>query len=354
MSEYDSVTDRSPEDIGPNLPTYPQLDADPPLNPANPVQAEALKPSDNLNGDCAIDLSNETASMAIANRHMMQSACTVYDASSDSYRWRSITKTSRDDIGDYGVGFQLYFDFLAKVAIILVVIGVISLPLLVFAYQGDFAGVSAGFFAKTTIGNIGVCGDYGQLCPVVTSYSGRLLISGATTLLRTATPAFGGLASLSIALFALFSLYFYYIHLTKTVRRNDAKHITLSDYSVEVDYLPDRLSSPDAHANYEKLLKAHFEKIVGKENSVAQVALAREYDGAVRTFLQLSDLEMEMKEALAQSRKAATAKEADKWKKYLKKLEARKKIAQDHVRNQALVNERDRAVVKAFLSLIHI
>ena len=348
--DFQSLENRTPDPADAAQATYPQLEPDSENSPMH--SGPTIEPSGDqgLAGDVAIDLGQESASMAVAHRYMLQTSCTVYDASTDTYKWRSLLKTSREDIGDYGVGFQLYFDFLAKIAMVLFGLGIISLPLLIFAYQGDFAGVSAGFFAKTTIGNIGICGDYGQLCPVVSSYADRLLISGATTLLRTATPAFGGLASLCIALFAIFGMYFYYIHLTKVVRQHDAKHISLDDYSVEVDYLPHRLRIPQDHANYEQLLKAHFEKIVGKENSVAQVSLARDYDGAVRTFLQLSDIEIEMKEALAQSRKATTAKEADSWKAYLKKLEKRQKLAQDHVKNQTMVDENDRGVVKGFIT----
>ena len=104
--------------------------------------------------DVKVEIETKYADMAVAHRNMMQTSCTIYDPVSSTFKWRPIISTSRDEIGDYGVGLQLYFDFLHKICIVLLVMAVLCTPLLVFCYQGNFAGLAAGIFAKLTIGNI--------------------------------------------------------------------------------------------------------------------------------------------------------------------------------------------------------
>ncbi len=58
----------------------------------------------------------------------------------------------------------MYFDFLVYLGYTFVAMGMFALPLLLANYFGDNAGKKADIFLKLSIGNLGNCGEYGELC----------------------------------------------------------------------------------------------------------------------------------------------------------------------------------------------
>jgi hypothetical protein len=305
-----------------------------PRNPDEPIRTEPV-----------------SADMAIAHKHMLRTSCTQFDLSTNSYRWRPVGKTTKEEIGDYGVGLQLYFEFLHKAGFMLFAMAILCTPLLVFCYYGDFAAsLNAGFFAKMTIGNIGICGTSNEFCGNVTDYPYRPLLYGVSSELRDSTAAFGSLAATAIGLFGLFCFWFYYFQMPKITKRHDDNRVTPADFAVEVDYLPRRLRTPEEHGQYELLLRAHFEKIAGQEDSVADIAIAREYHGAIRTYLRINDLDIEIREMREQAKRTTSSKKEDILKRRLAALEKARASAEESVYNETIMEEHQRAVVKAFVT----
>ena len=299
--------------------------------------------------DTSIQLELDRADIAVAQRFAMENACTIYDAETDTYRYRSVKETTIAEIGEYGVGMQLYFDFLKKISVVMFVMAILGTPLLAINYNGDFAGFTASFFAKTTIGNIGVCGQYGELCPGVTSYPYRSLMSGVGAMVRRATPYLGSIAAISTATFGVFLLAFYYWLLPRMTRLHDERHLTPTDYAVEVDLLPKRLDTARVHLLYSELLKAHFEKVAGEEGSVVEVALARDYGGAIRKFLNIHGLEVEIAELQARAKRAYSERHEQRIRTRIAKLEAERDGCVKAVQREAIIDENSRAVCKAFV-----
>ena len=298
--------------------------------------------------DTNIQLETELGDMSVAREHALRTSCAYYDEKTKKYMSRPVRKTTLLEIGEYGLGLMLYFDFVKKTGTVLCVMALLSTALLAVNYSGDFAGVTAGIFAKMTIGNIGVCGQYGELCPDVLSYPSRILLEGQDILLRNWTPVFGGLAAGATAIFAIFVIWFYYVYQPRQRKLYDERHITPTDYSVEVDLLPRKLAQ-DMHHDYDKVLREHFEKVAGKEGSVAEVALAREYHGAIRKFMQIHELTVQIKEAKAKLRRSPNEAKAKSLLKVVRKLEAQRLSCEKAVTEEAFVPEKDRSVCKAFI-----
>ncbi|KAF4717555.1 hypothetical protein FOZ62_025507, partial [Perkinsus olseni] len=273
------------------------------------------------------------ADAAVAKRHLMVTSCTSRDQETDSYAWRSIWKTSRTEMGEFGVGIQLYFDFLLYLGVVLLVMAFMATPLLHKAAQGDLAGVGANVMVRTSIGNIGECGKFGELCTDVTYVPYRRLNPGSDVLLRERTPLYGGLDATAMVVLLSFALVFYAIHIKRVVRQQDEDNITPSDFSVHVMGLPRRLgTTPEEHHQYAHRLKEHFERLIGDmpaeegerdpdQPIVCEVALARDYEGAVRNFLGQGKLYVRKHEMAAQ----VTALYAEGKTKKARKLE--KKVA---------------------------
>ena len=137
--------------------------------------------------DTNIQLETELGDMALAREHALKTSCTYYDEKKKRFMLRPIRSSTLLEIGEYGLGFMVYFDFVKKTGLVLFVMAILSTSLLALNYLGDFAGVNAGFFAKVSIGNIGVCGQFGELCPDILSYPSRILLAGHDIMLRNWT-----------------------------------------------------------------------------------------------------------------------------------------------------------------------
>ncbi|KAF4674978.1 hypothetical protein FOL47_008427 [Perkinsus chesapeaki] len=287
----------------------------------------------------AVAPGNETkevlkADKEAAKRHLMITSCTTRDRETDTYKWRSIWKTSRAELGEFGVGIQLYFDFLLYLGIVLLVMACMAAPLLHKAAQGDLAGVGANIMVKSSIGNIGECGRFGEICTDVTYIPYRKLNPGSDVMLRERTPLYGGLDSGAIVVLLLFAFVFYSVHIKRTVRQQDEDNVTPSDFAIHVMDLPKRVgSTPQEHALYAEKLKEHFEKLVkdmpddGVERDpdqpvVCEVALARDYDGAIRNFLGQGKLYIEKRELEAQAAELYSTGKAKKARKLEQKIAA--------------------------------
>ncbi len=67
--------------------------------------------------------------------------------------------------------------------------------------------------------------------------------------------------------------------------KSGLKQVTPADFTIRIDGLPKRLPG-DAHKQYQKLLKAHIEKVVNHYRSdddaaIVDVALIRDYQGGM-------------------------------------------------------------------------
>ena len=73
------------------------------------------------------------ADLAKANRNAIENCCTIYDPVEDKFKWRSVKKTTVAEIGGYGLGLQLYFDFLYSTGVVLFVMAILCSPLLIIS-----------------------------------------------------------------------------------------------------------------------------------------------------------------------------------------------------------------------------
>ena len=299
--------------------------------------------------DTRVHIEANVADMATARRHTLENSCTYYDENSHLWRLRPYLTTGINEIGEYGLGFGLYFDFVKRTGWVLLAMAILCTLLMALDFLGDFSGIKAGFFAQSTIGNIGVCGAYGEICPQVVSYPYRYLISGHDILLRDWTPAFGGLATVAIAIFAIFSFWYYYSYQPRARRVFDEQHVTPTDYAAEVDLLPARLGDDQTHRDYETLLRDHFEKVAGKEGSVVEVAIARDYNGAIRKFKEIHSRTVEIRELKARIRRSPDERSQKSLSNALRKLETKRAHCEEAVTKEALTEEQDRNVCKAFI-----
>ena len=326
---------------------------EPPNEDASPGRSMLSKsdPGGSSEGapEISIKIPWKSASLSVAHEYKTSVSCSSFDPSSNQFMPRPIFKTTREEIGEYGIGIQLYFELIVRVGVVLLIMGVLCLPLIALDFMGDFGGVRASFFAKLTIGNIGICGTYGELCRNVDSYPYRLLLSWSSAILRDVTPVLGALSTAGIGIFAAFIFYFYYIYLRKVKRAHKSHKLSLTDYAVEVDYLTPKLEPEELHATYEGLLATHFDKVAGKSGAVVEVALARDYHGGIRTFLEIHDLEIEIKEAREHIKRCSNAKKETKWSRRLEKLQKNQAMKEKAVMTQGYAHEYDRPVCRAFI-----
>jgi Calcium-dependent channel, 7TM region, putative phosphate len=311
-----------------------------------------------------------------AEKHARSNALTVYDNVLDQYMFRSVWDTKREEIGTYGVGIQLYFELLYYLGWCFLVMSVLNLPVMMISYFGDFAGTTASYFAKTTIGNIGICGTYGELC---TSYEDIIyrslwditdtalpsyITSHMQWILRDATMVFGILDGFSVLIILVLVIHFGRKIVKRVVKENDAEYVTAGDYAVQVKYLPKKLeeAAPAAgngteengtisyeHTDYAELLKAHINGLLGP-NAVAEVTLVRDYQRSVAVFIEIGEIKAEIRELRAQKIDA----DEKKIKKLDKMIDKKMKLFEkkkDALKSQREVLDIEKEIVTAYVIL---
>mmetsp|Transcript_1966 Transcript_1966/g.4602 ORF Transcript_1966/g.4602 Transcript_1966/m.4602 type:complete len:1016 (+) Transcript_1966:78-3125(+) len=206
----------------------------------------------------------------------------------DRFEWRPIWATTREDIGAFGVGMQLYFEWLFQLILIFLVVSFLSLPNLSLLLEQGIAIPRQGDL------------DVAQLLaiPTLANFNGQEIPS-----------SYAVIDALSVMVFVVWVIHFRYVTLVAVVRQNDEQHTTPSDFTVQVEGLP-RILEED-HQKYEELLKSHFEKVLRtayqiddpRVEFVCDVSLAREYNGAIYLFQRQARLFRRMSQTYARIEK---------------------------------------------------
>jgi len=302
--------------------------------------------------------------LAAAKKFMMENACTTGDGTP-----KPLVGTSPKDLGEYGVGVQLYFEFLNDMGWLWLFLFLFTLPMLYYTLGGtvldDFPETeNQNFFYKGmalfTPANLGTCGRGAEDCLSQRQLQLRKVFPGSDQLVSDVTPALGILDFVQMLIALAFIIWFRIYKIPAVVRIQDEANVTASDFAIRVGGLPRKLKKD--HEHYEALLRYHFEKVLSncgqapaqdpEKPNVAEVALIREYDGCISTFLQQGNLLEEMYEATLGARMAKNSGKEEKQKKLEKKREKLKKKyykLDDTIREQADLNDQEREVCGAFV-----
>jgi len=157
-----------------------------------------------------------------------------------------------------------------------------------------------------------------------------------------------------------FIIWFRLYKIPAAVRIQDEANVTASDFAIRVGGLPRKLKQD--HEQYESELKQHFDKVLmdcdpelpqdPTRPNVAEVALIREYDGCISTFLQQGNLLEEMYEASLGARMAKNDGKEEKQKKLEKKREKLKAAyykLEESIKDQTDLKDSEREVCGAFV-----
>lgn len=302
--------------------------------------------------------------LGIAKKFMMETACTTGDG-----KPKKLVGTGPKDLGEYGVGVQLYFEFLSDMGWLWVFLFLFTIPMLYYTLGGtilnDFPEtMNQNFFYKGmalfTPANLGTCGSGAMDCLSQHQRETRKVFPGSDTLVSDVTPPLGILDLVQMIIALGFIIWFRLYKIPAAVRIQDEANVTASDFAIRVGGLPRKLKQN--HENYEPLLKHHFEKVLlecGQDENddperpnVAEVALIREYDGCISTFLQQGNLLEEMYEASIGARLAKSDGKAEKQQKLEKKREKLKKQfykLDETIKEQTDMKDSEREVCGAFV-----
>ncbi|CAD7940597.1 unnamed protein product [Amoebophrya sp. A120] len=184
--------------------------------------------------------------------------------------WRDVWSTSISDIGRYGVGCQLYFDFLKWLILILGGMAIFSSPLMYTCLHGTMVSSPFGALARTTIGNLGA------LPPDLSAASSKeeqiemlrnrkLMLGDREFSMHKFTTFFGLLDGSMILVFFLWSFWYRKKQLIATVETHDVANTTPNDYAVHIANLPSAIWKNGVRLSldeYESLLKEHIEGVL--------------------------------------------------------------------------------------------
>ena len=240
------------------------------------------------------------ASVEIAERHARATALTEYRPDTDQFVLRSVWGTTREQLGEYGSGIRLYFDLLVWLSVAFFFMSLLSLPQLVISYMGDFGGNGSSFFTKLTIGNLGICGTYGEYCSDTSTTPYRVLLSDYTYTLREITPYFGALDALGGLILFVTAVLFAFVKAKNVAKAIDVQTVSPQDFAIQVDWLPRKIAE---HSLYAEKLKAHFERVT-RGGKVVEVTLVRDYQRAISVFMSLGEIRGNLLELRAQLRAA--------------------------------------------------
>jgi len=295
----------------------------------------------------------------------------------ESHAWRSIKNTTMRELGEYGTGIRLYFELLKMMGVLYLVCFVITFPTLVMCLMGNYMAdnpetkemertlpPALNMMTKTMISNLGhwSCPSGEEDCELPKRTDRGLSGVGADVLrVRDATFVLGMLDSIATMLVLLFCLFFLHVWIPKRAKKHDEiDSVTAADFAIDVFNLPEIIGeskTSDVHKRYEQELAEHFKNVIHKhgkkadaaraDDPVHEVALQREYDGHVESFIQIAHLR-NMQQNLEAKQRIATSR--SKKEKYGKQAEATaKKVADfdNKMGAQAQVIDEERGVCGA-------
>eukprot|EP00927_Polykrikos_kofoidii_P069288 TRINITY_DN6468_c0_g1_i4.p1 TRINITY_DN6468_c0_g1~~TRINITY_DN6468_c0_g1_i4.p1 ORF type:complete len:1159 (+),score=144.02 TRINITY_DN6468_c0_g1_i4:48-3479(+) len=238
-----------------------------------------------------------------AKKTAIKNACSTFDEQTNAYSFKSLWGTRTSELGEYGSGVMLYFDFLRFLGIVLFVMFLITTPSLVWFAEGSrvrarLDELSASFktMGRFTIANIGFCEhDCNSF-----SASARTLRRGSEASIETYAIWVSSLDLVATIVLTLFIFWFQYWWIPKTVAEQDQGNVTPADFAVQIRGLPRNLDAE--HGQYAERLSDHFQSVlahagIGNSDAVKEVTLSREYDGLINKFLRQGRLLRQIKNA---------------------------------------------------------
>lgn len=281
-----------------------------------------------------IEMPEDTRERALkledAKHYMVMAGCSRLNSEGE-YEFQPL-KLPPSEIGQYGVGCQLYFEWLWYLGLIFFVLFLFSTPLLHFYVSGslieDVEESRVQFWAFKlmayfTPGNVGVCS--GRQCLTEEGMRTRRVGKDSEQFVSDLTPVFGVLDLFGCLIFLFFCLWFRLYRIPRVVREQDEANVTAADFGVEVSSLPMSLWSQGEHLLYEQRLREHFGKVLLRcgvpeqeaASAVREVAMIRDYGGCILKFQDQGNLLEDMNEQRMQYQKAKLQGHQalmDKWK----------------------------------------
>jgi hypothetical protein len=246
-----------------------------------------------------------------AQAHQFETACTKFV--NGKFELFPIWGTSIAELGKFGEGVQLYFEFIRFMGVLFFVMFICSLPIIIFSYMGSFVSEVVvidgsvaedswrALLARLSVVNLGACGNSSH-CRDQDSRAHRSISSTDSTPLRDWTYLIALNDCIVTVIFYVGLIFFDCWKVKQVIAAVDEDNVTAVDFAVQVSGLPRRLDGetldgkPKQH-QYEELLSKHFEhllknvlKIAADERTpVVEVELIRGLNGAIEKFQKLSD-----------------------------------------------------------------
>ena len=231
----------------------------------------------------------------------------------NDYKSGTIWSLSLEDIGQYSIGFELYFLMLKQLCYLFLIISIISIWPIIENYNGS--GLSED--QQDQLWNIFTLANQIRL-------SNNLSIDEALNEINSNTyPKIRIIiADMLYTTVFIFFIYYIWIKSRKTIKFNIKNNVSSSDYAIEIKGLPEDTVSNE--------LKDFISSLYG---DVIEVSLARKYFGRLTLFKTRTDLwnNLEYQIALSKVINNKNQKKIKKIQKKIKKFD--KKIGKKFVKN---------------------
>lgn len=306
--------------------------------------------------------------------YMMRHACTTHDEVNNIHSWRPIWGTSTNELGIYGTGIQLYFEFLKMMGVLFLIGALLSLPSLSLNIVGNMVVSSSSlnrFLGGLSVGNLGSCSSSG--CTSLQEMQDRCAIQFSGTCpykITAATSWIGIVDGVIILLFIVTAEIYHHWWIHRTTSARDQALSSCSDYTVAIRNLPYRLSEAE-HPQFEEQIRNHFLKVLkqhgrylgGDSNkgdeglddseAIVEVAIVRDYDGSIKTFQEKGAI-MQRREVSrvleVQAMRSSKTTAVKKLRMSIDKEASRISHIDSKLKDQAQTTDEDRAVCMAFVT----
>ena len=286
-AEMAAQTDR---EAAPTSPTSPQSAK----TNKEQMEEEARKHLKDL--EAHVQIKSREELKEAAKMHRDKNACTEFDETTGRYKYKSCCGTGASELGVFGVGVSLYFQFIRQMGLVFLLCAIVVGANSALNIMGNMVNENSALYkylGMTTIGNMGAC--EGGRCQTDEEVQSRCAWNQfpCEVPLKDVTQWLGLADGLGILIVLAWGILFQRCHIPRVVRKNDDAHLTPPDFAVDITVLPYKLA--DGHEQYEQKLKQHFISIlhslgIEDPSAVAEVCLVRNYDGAISTFLKKGNL----------------------------------------------------------------
>eukprot|EP00927_Polykrikos_kofoidii_P017680 TRINITY_DN18074_c0_g2_i2.p1 TRINITY_DN18074_c0_g2~~TRINITY_DN18074_c0_g2_i2.p1 ORF type:complete len:978 (-),score=164.34 TRINITY_DN18074_c0_g2_i2:85-3018(-) len=193
-------------------------------------------------------LTDHTPKMKEAHEHLRLTSSTDEDGDFRGFWDTRLYEMS--EIG--GSSVELYFRLLVAMGFCFTYMSIVTSPLAMFSWNGNFLPDAGSAFAKTTVGNLGWIAGAGV------PQEQRLIIIGCQGIdIKEMTAIFGKLDIVALVIYLLTIFYFRWVMVPRAMSENNDEVQTVGDFSVQIDHLPNII--PD-QGNYAMWLTKHLEE----------------------------------------------------------------------------------------------